>query len=101
MKEIIIKIEKGKFPKKYTAYVKNKKTKKIRKLHFGDQRYEQFKDRTDLKLYKKQNHLDRKRMKNYYKRHSGTKSKNKAIDREKKKSNRLYTAKILSHLYLW
>ena len=62
MREVIIKIKKGKFPKKYTAYVKNKKTKKIRKIHFGDQRYEQFKDRTKLKLYSKKNHSNKKRM---------------------------------------
>ena len=51
MKEKIVKMEKGPKFKKYTAYVKNNKTKKIRKIHFGDNRYEQFKDRTKLGLY--------------------------------------------------
>ena len=101
MKEIIIEIKRGKFPKKYTAYVKNKKTKKIRKIHFGDQRYEQFKDRTKLKIYSKKNHSNKKRMQNYYKRHSGIKNRTKAIKREKNKSKKYYNAKILSHLYLW
>ncbi len=30
MKEVIVRFEKGPFPKKYTAYIKHKKTKKIR-----------------------------------------------------------------------
>ena len=101
MKEIIIKLKKGKHQKKYTAYIKNKKTKKIRKLHFGDKNYEQYKDRTPLKLYKHKNHNTRKRMQNYYSRHSGTKNRLKAIKREKKKSKGYYTSKILSHIYLW
>ena len=101
MNEKIIKFSKGPFPKKYTAYIKNKKTKKIRKIHFGDRRYQQYKDRTPLKLYKNKNHNTRKRMQNYFSRHSGTKIRNKAIKREKIKSKGLYNAKILSHKYLW
>ena len=87
MKETIIEIKKGPFPKKYTAYIKNKKTKKTKKLHFGDRRYQQYKDRTNLKLYKNKNHNTQKRMKNYYSRHSGTKNRKKAISKEIKKSN--------------
>ena len=101
MNEKIIKFLKGPFPKKYTAYVKNKKTKKIRKIHFGDQRYQQYKDRTPLQLYKNKNHGTRKRMQNYYSRHSGTKKRGEAIKKEKHKSKGLYTPKILSHIYLW
>jgi len=101
MKESIIKFEKGPFPKKYTAYIKNRKTKKIRKIHFGDRRYQQYKDRTPLKLYKSKNHKTRKRMQNYFSRHSGTKNREKAIKKEIKKSKDHYTAKILSHKYLW
>ena len=101
MKERIIKFEKGPKYKKYTAYIKNNKTKKIRKIHFGDKRYQQYKDRTKLQLYKNKNHGTRKRMQNYYSRHSGTKKREKAIKREKSKSKGLYNAKILSHLYLW
>ena len=101
MKEIIIKFSKGPNNKKYTAYVKNKKTKKIRKIHFGDKNYQQFKDRTPLKLYSYKNHNTRRRMQNYYLRHSGTKKRYKAIQIEKRKNNFLYNAKILSHIYLW
>ena len=101
MREKIIKFVRGPFPKKYSAYIKNKITKKIRILHFGDKRYQQYKDRTPLKLYKNKNHGTRKRMQNYYSRHSGTKNRNNAIHREKRKSNGYYTPKILSHIYLW
>ncbi len=64
MKETLIKFEKCPFPKKYTAYVRDKKTKKTRKIHFGDRRYQQYKDRTPLKIYKHKNHNTRKRMQN-------------------------------------
>lgn len=101
MNEKIIKFSRGPFPKKYTAFVKNNKTKKIRKIHFGDKRYQQYKDRTPLKLYKHKNHGTLKRMRNYYSRHSGTKNRKKAIQQEKRKSKGLYNAKILSHEYLW
>ena len=101
MNEKIMKFSRGPFPKKYTAHVKHKKTKKIRKIHFGDRRYQQYKDRTPLKLYKNKNHGTRKRMQNYYSRHSGTKNRSEAIKREKRKSKGYYTPKILSHIYLW
>jgi hypothetical protein len=39
-------------------------------INFGDSRYEQYKDRTRLKLYKHLDHLDDKRRENYRKRHS-------------------------------
>jgi len=101
MNERLINFKKGPFPKKYTAFVRNNKTKKIRKIHFGDRRYQQYKDRTPLKMYKKKNHNTRKRMQNYYSRHSGTKYKGKAIRKEKIKSKGFYNAKLLSHIYLW
>tara|TARA_B100000963_G_C22629429_1_gene674102 strand:+ start:48 stop:353 length:306 start_codon:yes stop_codon:yes gene_type:complete len=101
MKETIIKFTKGPFPKKYTAHLQNKKTKKKRILHFGDRRYQQYRDRTDLKLYKHNNHNTRKRMQNYFLRHSGTRKRGEAIAKEKRKSNGFYTPKLLSHKFLW
>jgi hypothetical protein len=101
MKETIVEFKKGPFPKKYTAFVKNKKTKKVRKIHFGDRRYQQYKDRTKLGLYKHKNHGTRKRMQNYFSRHSGTKKRGVAIKKERRKSRGFYTPKILSHKYLW
>ncbi len=87
MKEKITKFEKGPGSKKYTAYVKNKQTKKIRKIHFGAKDYPQYKDRTPLKLYAYKNHNTRKRMQNYYSRHSGIKNREKAIKMEKNHGN--------------
>ena len=101
MRETIVKFERGPFPKKYTAHVQNKKTRTKRIIHFGDRRYQQYKDRTNLQLYASKNHGTRKRMQNYYSRHSGTKSRKTAIEKEIKESGGLYTAKILSHKYLW
>ena len=72
-----------------------------RKINFGDRRYQQYKDRTPLKLYASKNHFTRRRMRNYFNRHSGTKIRSVAIEKEKKKSNGYYNAKILSHEYLW
>ena len=102
MKEKIIKFEKSKIKgKKYTAYIKNNATKKIRMIHFGASDYQQYKDRTPLKLYAYKNHNDRRRMQNYFNRHSGTKKRSSAIALERNKSKGLYNAKILSHVYLW
>ena len=101
MKEKILRFERGPPGKKYTAYIQDKKTKKLRKLHFGASDYEQFKDRTPLKLYAHKNHNTRRRMQNYFNRHSGTKKRGQAIALEKKKSKGYYTPKILSHVYLW
>jgi hypothetical protein len=101
MKERILKFKRGPFPKKYTAIVQNKKTKKTRVIHFVDRRYQQYKDRTPLKLYVKKDHGTRKRMQNYFSRHSGTKYRGKAIKKELKKSHGYYNPKILSHIYLW
>tara|TARA_E500000178_G_scaffold347988_1_gene402292 strand:+ start:531 stop:839 length:309 start_codon:yes stop_codon:yes gene_type:complete len=102
MKEKILKFERSKIKgKKYTAFIKNKKTKTIRKIHFGASDYPQYKDRTPLKLYAYKNHYTRRRMQNYFSRHSGTKKRSEAIKLEKAKSKGYYNAKILSHIYLW
>ena len=102
MREKIIKFEKSYRPeKKYMVFVKNLDANKIRVIHFGASDYEQYKDRTPLKLYSHKNHNNRKRMQNYFNRHSGTKKRGSAIALEKKKSQGYYNAKILSHVYLW
>lgn len=55
-------------------------------IHFGDNRYEQYKDSTHLGLYSHLNHLDKDRRRRYYSRH-GTAKK--------------HSAKWFSHKYLW
>lgn len=102
MKERIVRFNKStKKGKKYEAIVKNIKTGTTRKLHFGAIDYQQYKDRTPLKLYSNKNHGTRKRMQNYFNRHSGTKNRRDAIELEKQKSQGYYNPKILSHEYLW
>ena len=67
MNEVIVDIRKSKRKyKKYVALVRDKLTKKIRKIHFGDNRYPQFKDSTPLRLYSSKDHLDLDRRRRYY-----------------------------------
>ena len=85
--------------KKYKATVKSIKTGKTRIIHFGDSRYPQYKDSTPSGRYAKKNHNDKARRQRYFMRHSGTTSKTKAIQIERKSGK--YSAKLLSHMYLW
>lgn len=87
--------------KKYTAIIKNLKTKETHKISFGAIGYQQYKDSTPLKLYSKDNHGDPKRRRNYFMRHSGEPTKKAVVKKEVRKSNGYYNAKILSHIYLW
>lgn len=70
--------------KKYSVYVKSKTGGK-KLIHFGDSRYQQFKDK--LGHYSKLDHNDAKRKKAYYSRHGKATSKD--------------TAKYWSHKILW
>ena len=71
--------------KKYSVYVKNEKTGKPKLIHFGDKRYQQFKDM--IGHYKNLDHGDKSRRKQYYARHGPATSKN--------------TPKYWSHKILW
>ena len=82
--------------KKYDAILDSGRT-----ISFGDNRYPQYKDSTHIGRYSSKDHDDKERRKRYFLRHSGVGSKVKALKKEKRKSNGKYTAKILSHIYLW
>ena len=71
--------------KKYSVYVKsdNKSGKKL--IHFGHNKYSQFKDK--IGHYSHLDNNDPKRKKAYYSRHGKASSKD--------------TAKYFSHKYLW
>ena len=72
--------------KKYSVYVKSNKNKSgIKLIHFGDNRYEQFKDK--LGHYSHLDHYNLTRMERYYARHGKTNDKN--------------TAKYWSNKILW
>ena len=60
--------------KKYSVYVM--KNGKKRLIHFGDKRYQHFKDK--LGKYSSLNHGDKERRKRYYARHCKTTDKNTA-----------------------
>ena len=66
---IRIRFVSGRWPKKYTAFV-YKDERLIKTSSFGDQRYQQYKDRTPLQLYKVGDHLDERRRALYHKRHN-------------------------------
>lgn len=101
LKEKIVKIEKSPIEfKKYRAIV-TIDGNKLRNIDFGDNRYQQYKDSTKLKLYKRLNHGEKKRRRNYFMRHSGVPDKKDALKKEIKASKGHYNAKILSHKYLW
>ena len=99
--ERIVEFKRGPGKSKYTAVVQHKITKKKRSINFGHKDYPQFKDSTPLGYYSYKNHGTKKRKDAYYSRHSGTKLKAKAIRKEFRKSGGKYTAKLLSHIYLW
>lgn len=77
--------EKAVYPKKYNAILEE--NGQIKKVGFGHQDYQQYKDSTGLNLYSHLNHLDKKRRENYYKRHS--------------KNYPKYSADYFSKKYLW
>jgi AraC-like DNA-binding protein len=102
MHERIVRFEKSPIEgKKYRAIVKHLITGKERHIDFGASDYQQYKDRTGIGLYSHKNHGTRKRMRNYFNRHSGTPNRKKAIKKERSAADGMYNAKILSHEYLW
>jgi hypothetical protein len=86
---------KGTYPHKYTAIVqfKDGRTKRV---SFGNQNYQQFRDSTPLQLYKNLNHFDVNRLKNYSARHS------KVVDKDGKPAyKKKYSRAWFSYYYLW
>lgn len=80
------------------VYVIRKSTRKNKKymavfsdgrpsVHFGDSRYQQWRDSTPLKAFTHLDHRDEKRRAAYYARHG--------------RSAEMYSAKWFSHKYLW
>ena len=100
MRETLVRIKKGSAKgKKYTAVVRDNQTGRERAIHFGAVGYGQFRDSTPLGLYRSGDHGDESRRRSYFLRHSGVASKSAAIKKES--AGGAYTAKLLSHKYLW
>jgi hypothetical protein len=74
--------------KKYDAILRNKKTRKNRRIPFGATGYEQYRDSTGLEFYARANHGDPKRRRNYRTRHHG-------------ENKRKFSSGYFSWKYLW
>ena len=93
-------------PEKIKFYKSNRANKKYKVdfklgqnwfvVHFGDKRYEQYKDRTPLKLYKDQDHGDKKRREKYLARAKGIKDKNGKLTKDNPLSPNYWAIR-----YLW
>jgi hypothetical protein len=69
----LVRFEKAKAKnKKYSAILEDVKTKKTKRVNFGDDRYEQYEDSTGLGLYSHKDHKDEKRRAAYKSRHAKT-----------------------------
>jgi hypothetical protein len=79
--------------KKYAVYVLDKNNKK-KLINFGDNRYEQFKDK--IGYYSNLDHNDNKRRENYLKRAKGIKNKQNELTYKLK-----YSPNYWSVNYLW
>jgi hypothetical protein len=79
--------EKGRYPKKYNAVLRNKETGRMKRVPFGQLPYQQFYDSTGLNLYTHLNHGDKARRRLYYDRHG--------------MSAPLFSSKYFSHRFLW
>lgn len=51
--------------KKYVAVLRNVKTNRLKRVHFGDSRYQHYKDRTRLRHWAHLDHMDRGRLKRF------------------------------------
>ena len=65
-------------------------------IHFGDIRYQHYKDQTNIKLYTHLDHLDKKRRKNYLSRSKGIKNKKNELTKDNPLSSNYWSIR-----YLW
>jgi hypothetical protein len=80
--------------KKYMVLVKGK-SGRPKTIHFGDTRYQHFKDTTPLALYKNLNHFDTKRRERYLKRAKGIKNKAGELTYKDRNSSNYYSVRFL------
>jgi hypothetical protein len=81
----------GKYPHKYMVTLSDGSH-----VSFGNREYQQYRDKTPLKLYSNLDHNDKKRRRNYRKRHMGVKLKDGTPAYQVK-----YSPSWLSLRYLW
>lgn len=88
----IIKAPNDKYKYKITVEYKGQK----KSINFGDRNYEQYKDKTSLKLYSDKDHNDEKRRENYLARATAIKNKDGFYS-----MNDPFSANRYSIIYLW
>ena len=79
--------------KKYSVYVMKNGKKTL--IHFGDKRYQQFRDTTPLRLYKKLDHNDNVRRRRYLQRSRKITNKKGELTHKDKNSSNYYSIKFL------
>ena len=79
--------------KKYSVYVMKNGKKTL--IHFGDKRYQQFRDTTPLRLYKKLDHMDNDRRRRYLQRSRKITNKKGELTHKDKNSSNYYSIKFL------
>lgn len=57
--------------KKYAAILRDKQSNRVSRVHFGDSRYQHYKDTTGLNIYTHLDHLDKVRRSRFRSRHAG------------------------------
>lgn len=78
----------GRKHKKYVAILRNTKTNRLKHVHFGDSRYQHYKDRTKLKHWSHLDHDDPVRLKRFR-------------QRFRNKAKKKYSAAYFAWKYLW
>ena len=67
----LVGFEVGRWPKKYNAVLRSRADpRRLKRVAFGDQRYEQYRDQTPLALFAGMDHMDVLRRRNYRARHA-------------------------------
>ena len=74
--------------KKYVAVLRNLKSGRVKHVHFGDSRYQHYKDRTKLKHWAHLDHLDPIRLRRFR-------------QRFKTKAKKKFSAAYFAWKYLW
>ena len=100
MRDKIIKLVRSPDPKKKYRAIIQRGDRRV-SVDFGGRGYEQYKDSTGKGFYTRKNHGDKSRRRNYFLRHSGVPTKTEALKVENKKNPGVWTARKLSHKYLW
>lgn len=74
--------------KKYMAILQDLESQELKRVHFGDMRYQHYQDRTYLNLYENLNHMDED-LRNVFR------------QRHKQEAQKMYSSMYFMVHYLW